>query len=82
MDSTHLTAVRTGLCSALGRRDARSVAVIGAGLRFVAFRHAGCVSPPDKSRLSLLEKGLEPFRAVFGIERLFDVRAFAQKALL
>ena len=38
MDSTHLTAVRTGLCSALAtdllaRRDARSVAVIGAGLQ-------------------------------------------------
>ncbi len=37
MDSTHLTAVRTGLCSALAtdvlaRRDARSVAVIGAGV--------------------------------------------------
>ena len=36
MDSTHLTAVRTGLCSALAtdvlaRREARSVAVIGAG---------------------------------------------------
>ena len=38
MDSTHLTAVRTGLCSALAtdvlaRRDARSVAVIGAGMQ-------------------------------------------------
>ncbi len=38
MDSTHLTAVRTGLCSALAadvlaRRDARAVAVIGAGVQ-------------------------------------------------
>ena len=38
MDSTHLTAVRTGLSSALAadvlaRRDARSVAVIGAGMQ-------------------------------------------------
>jgi ornithine cyclodeaminase len=38
MDSTHLTAVRTGLSSALAadtlaRRDARSVAVIGAGVQ-------------------------------------------------
>ena len=38
MDSTHLTAVRTGLCSALAadvlaRRDARAVAVIGAGIQ-------------------------------------------------
>ncbi len=38
MDSTHLTAVRTGLCSALAtdilaRPDARSVAVIGAGMQ-------------------------------------------------
>jgi ornithine cyclodeaminase len=38
MDSTHLTAVRTGVCSALAtdvlaRRDARSVAVIGAGMQ-------------------------------------------------
>ncbi len=38
MDSTHLTAVRTGLCSALAadvlaRRDARSVAIIGAGMQ-------------------------------------------------
>lgn len=38
MDSTHLTAVRTGLCSALAtdvlaRREARSVAVIGVGMQ-------------------------------------------------
>ncbi|HVY70375.1 MAG TPA: ornithine cyclodeaminase family protein [Verrucomicrobiae bacterium] len=38
MNSTHLTAVRTGLCSALAadvlaRHDARSVAVIGAGMQ-------------------------------------------------
>ena len=38
MDSTHLTAVRTGLCSALAtdvlaRPDAQSVAVIGAGMQ-------------------------------------------------
>src|ERR1700677_3732549 len=38
MASTHLTAVRTGLCSALAtdvlaRHDARSVAVIGAGMQ-------------------------------------------------
>jgi hypothetical protein len=52
-----------------------------AEIRFVAFRQVGCVLLPDKSRLSLLEKSLETFRAVFGIERLFDQRAFAQKAL-